>query len=183
MPTGREFPLVVDMTTSVVAEGKIRVKRNRGETLPEGWATDAEGNPVTDPKGFYGPPMGAIPPFGGIAAHKGYALAMVVDILSGALGGCGCSRQLEPTGANGVFLMAIDIQAFTGKDRFRGEVASFIDYLKSSRLLPGFDQILIPGEMEYRMRRQREEEGLFVDEETWRQIREAGIQTGIEVER
>ena len=46
--------IVVDLTTSVVAEGKIRVKRNRGETLPEGWVIDADGNPTTDPAKFYG---------------------------------------------------------------------------------------------------------------------------------
>ncbi len=177
-PTGRAYPVVVDMTTSVVAEGKIRVKRNRGEPLPEGWAIDTEGNPAAEPDDFYGPPRGAILPFGGNAAHKGYALAVVIDILSGALGGGGCSREGAPSGGNGVFLMAIQIEAFTGPDRFEQEVETFIDYLKSSRLLPGFDEILLPGELEYRLRCKGEDEGVFVDEETWRQIRETGEKVG-----
>ena len=182
-PTGREFPIVVDMTTSVVAEGKVRVKRNQGESLPEGWILDAEGNPTTDPAALYGPPRGAILPFGGIAGHKGYALSVMVDILSGALGGAGCSRDASIKGGrNGVFLMAIDIAAFTGTDQFQEEVETFIDYLKSSRLMPGFDEIALPGELEYRMRRQREKEGLFIDDETWRQICAAGQTVGIEVE-
>ena len=101
IPTGREYPIVCDLTTSVVAEGKIRVKRNRGEELPEGWVIDAEGNPTTDPAKFYGPPRGAILPFGGISAHKGYALSIVVDVLSGALGGSGCSREGGASGAMG----------------------------------------------------------------------------------
>ena len=181
IPTGRAFPIVVDMTSSVVAEGKIRVKRNRGEALPEGWATDSEGRPTTDPNVFYGPPRGAILPFGGIAAHKGYALAVVVDVLSGALGGGGCSREGAVSGGNGVFLMAIDIGAFTGRDRFREEMDAFVDWLKSSRLMPGFEEILMPGEMEHRMRHQKESEGVFVEDETWRQIRETGEKVGVEV--
>ena len=181
VPTGGDFPIVVDMTTSVVAEGKIRVKRNRGESLPEDWAIDAEGRTVERPEDFYGPPRGAILPFGGNAAHKGYALAVVIDILSGALGGGGCSRAGAPSGGNGVFLMAIDIQAFTPPEQFRDEVDGFVGYLKSSRLMPGFDRIHLPGEIEYRLRRKGEKDGVFVDEETWRQIRETGERTGAAV--
>lgn len=183
VPSGKAFPIVVDMTTSVVAEGKIRVKRNRGEPLPEGWAIDAEGRPAKVPDDFYGPPRGAILPFGGNSAHKGYALAVVIDILSGALGGGGCSREGAPSGGNGVFLMALQIEAFTGPDRFRKEVDAFIDYLKSSRLMPGFDGILMPGEMEYRLRRKGEAEGVSVDDETWRQIAETGRKVGVELGR
>jgi uncharacterized oxidoreductase len=179
IPTGRAFPIVCDLTTSVVAEGKIRVKRNRGEELPEGWVIDSEGNPTTDPAKFYGPPRGAILPFGGISAHKGYALSIVVDVMSGALGGSGCSRQGGPSGGNGVFIMALDIGAFTGRDTFREEMDTFIDFLKSSPLMPGFEEILMPGEMEARMREQKERDGVFVDDETWRQICEVGTGVGV----
>ncbi|MFT5369968.1 MAG: putative oxidoreductase, partial [Candidatus Latescibacterota bacterium] len=182
IPTGREYPIVCDLTTSVVAEGKIRVKRNRGEDLPEGWVIDAEGNPTTDPAKFYGPPRGAILPFGGISAHKGYALSIVVDVLSGALGGSGCSREGGASGGNGVFVMVFDIGAFTGRDTFREEMDTFIDFLKSSPLMPGFEEILMPGEMEARMRAQKERDGVFVDDETWRQICEAGTSVGVIVE-
>lgn len=183
IPTGRDFPIVVDMTSSVVAEGKIRVKRNQGESIPAGWAIDSQGNPTTDPEAFYGPPRGAILPFGGIAAHKGYALGVVVDILSGALGGAGCSSDPDSMGGrNGVFIMALDIAAFTGPERFHQEVDSFIDFLKSSRLLPGFDQIALPGEIEHRMRRQKEAEGLVIDDETYRQIHEAATSVEVEID-
>ena len=181
-PTGLDFPIVVDMTTSVTAEGKIRVKRNLGEKIPEGWVLDSEGNPVTETEKFYGPPRGAILPFGGNMAHKGSALGVMVDILSGALGGCGCSRGLTDITGNGVFLMAIDIQAFTPPDRFREEVGSFIEYLKSSRLMEGFDEILVPGEVEHRMRVKRQKEGVVVDDQTWDQLCEAGREVGVKVE-
>jgi len=182
IPTGRDFPIVVDLTTSVVAEGKIRVKRNRGEKLPEGWVIDADGNSTTDPAKFYGPPRGAILPFGGISAHKGYALSIVVDVLSGALGGAGCSREGGASGGNGVFVMVLDIGAFTGRDTFREEMDTFVDFLKSSPLMPGFDEILMPGEMEARMRAQKNNDGVFVDDETWRQICETGTSVGVALE-
>ena len=182
IPTGQTFQIVVDMTSSVVAEGKIRVKRNLGETLPEGWVIDGDGNATTDPAAFYGPPRGSILPFGGITAHKGYALAIVVDVLSGALGGAGCSRDGASSGGNGVFLMAIDVGAFTGRDSFKEEMTTFIDWLKTARLMPGFDEILIPGEMENRMRLQKEQDGVFLDDETWRQIQEIGNTVGVDVQ-
>jgi uncharacterized oxidoreductase len=181
IPTGGSFPIVVDMTASVVAEGKIRVKRNLGETLPEGWVIDADGKPTTDPAKFYGPPRGAILPFGGISAHKGYALSIVVDVLSGALGGAGLSGDGGVSGANGVFVMAIDIEAFIGKEDFEKDMQTFIGWLKSSRLMEGFDEILLPGEMESRQRKAKEVEGVFVDDETWRQIGETGTRYGVKL--
>lgn len=179
IPTGGDFPIVADLTTSVVAEGKIRLKRNTGESLPEGWVIDADGKPTTDPAKFYGPPRGAILPFGGISAHKGYALSVVVDVLSGALGGGGCSREGGISGGNGVFIMAFDIGAFTGRDRFQKEMQSFVSFLKGAKLMPGFDEILMPGEMEARMRRQKEANGVPIDDETWRQICETGKDVGV----
>lgn len=179
IPTGGDFPIVADLTTSVVAEGKIRVKRNQGESLPEGWVIDADGNSTTDPAKFYGPPRGSILPFGGISAHKGYALSVVVDILSGALGGAGCSRESGGSGGNGVFIMALDIGAFTGRDKFVEEMQTFVQFLKGAKLMPGFEEILMPGELETRMRRQKEADGVPLDDETWRQICEIGQTVGV----
>ena len=77
--------------------------------------------------------------------------------------------------------MAIDIAAFTGRDHFDQEVGNFVEHLKSSRLLPGFDEILVPGELEHRTRRQREKDGIEVDDETWRQLGAAGRSVGVEL--
>ncbi len=182
IPTGGQFPIVVDMTASVVAEGKIRVQKNRGEKIPEGWAIDAQGNSITDPNDFYGPPLGAILPFGGISAHKGFALAVAVDILSGALGGAGCSREEADRLGNGVFLMAIDIQAYKGTDDFKIEVDAFIRFLKNSRLMSGFDEINMPGEIEYKKRQRLEKEGILIDDNTWRQIFETAKSVSVSLE-
>ena len=181
IPTGGDFPVIVDMTASVVAEGKIRVKRNVGEKLPEGWVIDADGNPTTEPDGFYGPPRGAILPFGGISAHKGYALSIVVDVLSGALGGAGLSRDGAQGGGNGVFVMAIDIAAFIAPEDFERDIQTFIGWLKSSRLMDGFTEIILPGELEYRKRIEKEADGVFIDDESWRQISATGAEVGVDL--
>jgi uncharacterized oxidoreductase len=182
IPTGGQFPIVVDMTASTVAEGKIRVQKNRGEKIPEGWALDAQGNSITDPNDFYGPPLGAILPFGGISAHKGFALAVAVDILSGALGGAGCSREEADRLGNGVFLMAIDIQAYKGTDDFKIEVDAFIRFLKNSRLMSGFDEINMPGEIEYKRRQRLEKKGILIDDKTWQQIFETAKSVSVSLE-
>ena len=182
IPTGEDFPIVVDMTASVVAEGKIRVQKNRGEGIPEGWAIDGEGNTITDPNAFYGPPLGAILPFGGISAHKGFALAVAVDILSGALSGAGCSREDAKRIGNGVFMMAINIEAFKATGDFKIEVDAFIQFLKSSRLMPGVDAIHMPGEIEYNRRKQKEKEGVLLDDETLKQLFETAKSVNVELE-
>jgi uncharacterized oxidoreductase len=181
IPTSGDFPIVIDMTSSVVAEGKIRVQKNRGEKIPEGWAIDTEGNTITDPNKFYGPPLGAILPFGGISAHKGFALAVAVDILSGVLGGAGCSREDAATIGNGVFLMAMNIEAFTAAGGFKTEVDAFIRFLKNSRTMPGFDKIFMPGEIEFNRRRQKETEGIPLDDETWKQLSDTAASVSVQL--
>ena len=91
---GPECTIMVDISPTVVAGGKVVVKALRGERLPEGWIVDSEGRSTTDPDAFDGPPPGSLVPLGG---HKGYALGLIVDILTGALSGGGCSRPERPT--------------------------------------------------------------------------------------
>ena len=86
-------PVVLDMTTSAVAEGKVRVQRNRGAEVPDGWLLDAEGQPTNDPHTLYADPPGTILPLGGSLGHKGYGLNVGVELLAGALAGAGCIGQ------------------------------------------------------------------------------------------
>ena len=88
-PRKEAEPIMVDMTTSVVAEGKIRVALNKGIQVPEGWIIDSNGNPTVEPTDFRADPPGAILPLGGVVAHKGTALSLMVEILGGALSGLG----------------------------------------------------------------------------------------------
>lgn len=180
VPGGREFPIVLDMTTSVVAEGKIRVKRARREKLPEGWITDAAGRPSTNPADFYGPPQGSLTPLGGATGYKGSGLAFMIDVLSGALGGAGCSRaDPPPLRGNGVFLQAIDPSAFGAVERFPAEVATLVEYVKSSPVAPGFDRIRVPGEVEHETRVERERHGIVVEDETWEKLEASAAELGL----
>lgn len=167
IPRAEADPLVLDMTTSMVAEGKVRVLRNRGEQAPEGWLLDAEGVPTRDPQTLYQSPRGSILPFGG---HKGYGLGVVVDLLAGALSGDGCTGNLEAPFGNGAFLMVLDVAQFLPLEEFCQEVEDLAAFVKSSSLMADYREILMPGEVEVRQRARRDAEGLFVEEETWAQI-------------
>ena len=180
IPTG-EDPILIDLTTGVVAGGKIRAYRNRGEPLPNGWIVDAEGNPSTDPAAYLDNPQGALLPFGGIAGHKGYGLGMIVDILAGAMCQAGCSRPISPRLGNALFIMAINIEDFTPITNFEEHVTQLIDFVKASPTAPGFDEISIPGERSARTRRDRLANGIPLDDATWENLAETARQVGVEV--
>lgn len=173
-------PILVDMTTSVVAEGKIRVAINSGKQVPEGWLIDAEGNPTTDPRTFREEPSGAILPMGGVVAHKGYGLSFVVELLGGALSGQGCAAGERTMVSNGVLFTVYNIAHFTDLDTYYDEVESLVRHVKSSRLAPGFTEILAPGEPEFRSAAQKEIEGINIDETSWAAICEEGRALGLD---
>lgn len=168
--------LSLDMATSVVAEGKVRVKRNRQEPTPAGWLIDAAGEPTTDPRVLYEEPRGALLPLGG---YKGYGLSLVVEILGGILSGTGATCP-EPGGVlNGVLLLCLDPARFVPRARFDAEVEGLIAYIKASPKAVGVGEILIPGEPEERSAAERRARGIFVEEETWRQIQEIREELGV----
>lgn len=179
-PMNAQPPLVVDVATSVTAEGKIRVARNSGKKLPDAWVISADGQISDDPNDLYGPPRGAILPLGGIVGHKGYALSIMIDILSGSLSGAGLSGSGTRLG-NGFYIQAIDIQKFVPMEEFYERIGQFAAFLKSSKLAPGFSEILMPGEYEYRMMDKRLKEGIVVDDETWRQLSSKAAQFGVQL--
>ncbi len=173
---------VLDMTTSATAEGKLRVAFQKGERVADGLIIDGEGNPSTDPGDFYKDPPGAILPLGGpLLGHKGYGLSVMLDMFCGVLSGSGVARDDLPRGANGVWLTLLDIEQFLPKGEYDGWVARYIEHIKSSRRMPGVDEILLPGEIEQRRSKQRALEGVPIPEETWRQIRETAERLGVEL--
>ena len=172
--------LVLDMTTSVVAEGKVRIKRNRGEPAPAGWIVDAEGAASTDPEDFYGEPRGSLLPFGGSMGHKGYGLGVVVELLGGALSGAGCARGKNVRNGNGNFLLVVDIARFQPLAEYKSQIKAYIEYLKATPKADGFADILLPGELEER-ERDRRRDGIFVEDETWAQVLECGGRVGAEL--
>jgi hydroxycarboxylate dehydrogenase B len=169
-PTSGEFPLMLDIATSMAPEGKIRDYALRDAPLPEGWIVDADGNPTRDAKEFYADPQGAILPLGGPVGHKGFGLALMIDVLAGALSGAGCCRSENVPARDGVLLIAIDVEQFSNRVAFYQHVSELVAYIKSCPTAPGFEEVFVPGEMEYRTAQARRKNGIYVDEVVWRQI-------------
>ena len=160
---------------------QVRVARNRGVETPDGWLLNSRGEPTNDPNDLYGDPPGSILPLGGAAAgHKGYALNVALELIGGILTGSGYAGK-DRRIRNGVLLIVIDVEQFLPLDEFFGESEKFVAHVKSSPPAEGFDEILMPGEIETRAARQRAH-GIAVEEETWRQIVDWGAKLGIALE-
>ena len=143
--------------------------RNQGEPAPEGWLVDGEGDLTSDPESFFASPRkSALLPLGGLTAgHKGFALSLLVDVLSGALSGVGCSTGKEAeVDRNGVFVLVIDPAKFASRERFASMVTDFLESLKRSRRAPGVEEITVPGERAHRERQRRLRDGIPVDRPT-----------------
>ncbi len=177
-PAGNSPPISFDIATTVAAEGKVRVKRNRKEQMPLGWVLNGEGRPTTDPNALYGNPPGTILPTGG---HKGYCLALMIEILAGIMARGGYSKEHSGPLRNGVLMIVVDIARFVPPASFRAEVDDLVRYLKTCPTVPGTDKILTPGEPEAIMEAERRRSGIFVEDKTWHQIQEIGQELGVKV--
>jgi uncharacterized oxidoreductase len=181
VPTGTGDPIVVDFATSTAPEGKIRALHNRGAEVPEGFIIDHQGQPATNAADFYGPPAGALLPLGGALGYKGFGLGLIVDIMAGGISGIGCCRPGAPQepDSDGVFMIAIDIGQFTPLEEFYPRVTQLIEHVKSSPPVPGFSEVLVPGEPESRQKKHRTEHGIAIDNTTWSQIQEIADGLGV----
>ena len=168
--------IIVDISTCVVAEGKLRNFRTAGQPAPEDSIIDSEGRPTTDASAFYGPPEGAILP---IAGHKGFALGLASDILAGALSGAGCTREGVTRIGNSFWATIIDPDQVRGRGDFDRDVTALIDWIKSSRKAEGVSEILVAGEPELRTQAKREKEGIPVHADTWAAIVESAQRHGL----
>lgn len=176
VPVRDAQPLLVDMSTCAIAEGKIRVAFNKGQKLPDGAIIDAQGRPTNDPRVFYADPPGAILPVGG---HKGFGLGVMVEMLAGALTGGGCSRLGVPRLEQAMFTITIDPRKFQPEEAFAAEVRQYIDFVKSSRTATPGGEILMPGEPEERCRAERTHRGIELDDNTWSQITSTAESLGL----
>lgn len=159
------------MATAIAPEGKVRAARTEGRSIPQGWVIRSDGRPTTDPAHLYGPPRGAILPFGG---HKGFGLGLLIDALAGGLSGAGCCTNIEAPldgATDGVLFMAIRPGAFLPEEVFLMQVRELIRHVKSAPPQDGVSEVMVPGEQESRLRRLRERDGIPVDEEVWRLVR------------
>jgi uncharacterized oxidoreductase len=171
-------PIVLDISTCMIAEGKIRVALHKGVPVPDHCIIDAQGRPTNDPKTFYGSPPGAILPVGG---HKGFGLAVIAELLAGPLLGGLCSNPEVTRVANNMLTILLDPTFFGSQEAYAKEVQRFIAYVKSSeKTTPGGD-ILMPGEIEDNTRAKRLRDGIELDDTTWNQITDTGKSLGVAI--
>jgi len=176
-----EQPLVLDFSTSATAEGKVRVKWIAGEPTPDGWLIDNQGRPTNDPSVLYEPdPPGAILPFGGPQAYKGFGLSLMIDILCGALSGGLVSRpKAETPKGNCVFMLVLDPAHFGGAEHFASEVRQLAQFVRDCPRAEGVDEILLPGDPERRIRARRSAQGIPLDEGNWQKLVELADKLGV----
>lgn len=165
-PAGSRPPMVLDIANTAVARGKIFLARQKGVPIPSGWAINAAGEPTTDPIEAV---AGILLPMGG---HKGYAISVMLDVLSGVLTGSAFGAgvhgpyQTEHRGGCGHLMVALNIEAFLPPAEFNARMERLIADLKAVPLAKGFDEVFYPGEIEARNEARFLKEGLHLPEQT-----------------
>ena len=173
-------PLILDFATSMIAQGKTRVAHNKGEPVAPGCLIDDQGRDTQDPRYSVVPPWGALLTFG---AHKGYGLAVVCELLGGALAAGLTQRDADASRRrvlNGMFSVLVDPAALGGTEGFEREAAAFIDWVRASPPRAGVDHVMVAGEPERASRVRRRAEGIPVDLTTWQEILDAARKLGVD---
>ncbi|MBO4946605.1 MAG: Ldh family oxidoreductase [Lachnospiraceae bacterium] len=181
IPSGKELPVVLDMATSVVARGKIGVALNKGEKIPKDWAMTIDGRPTDDPKEAFD---GILLPVGG---YKGYGLTVIVGILSAVLTGASIlSEDVKDFYADtaeeqniGHLFGCIRIDRFMDPELFKKHMDEMIEEIKGCKKAPGVEEILLPGEREFKNREKHRAEGIPLTENTYRNLVEVGKRYGL----
>ena len=175
---GPDGPAVMlDMATTTIAAGKARVAYNKGVPVADGCLIDADGNPTTDPTGFIRDHTGALRAFG---THKGSGMAIMCEIMAAAVaGGQGAFHEAKGGVLNSMLVTVIDLSKLGDPAAIAADIQSVKAHVKSARPAPGFDEVLTPGEPEKRYTAKRMEQGIEVDDTTWRDIRTAAGSIGI----
>jgi len=180
VPVPGRPPLMMDFSTSIVASGKIRITQNKGEELPAGWILDREGQPSREPQDYYDGGM-LLP----AAGHKGYCLGTFVDIFGGLLSGAGTPTLPEGSYklGNGVFLIAVNVEAFQPAEIFGADVLHLCDTLKATPPANNGHEggVLVPGEPEQLTCARRLADGILIPDATWKKITDAAQSVGVSV--
>lgn len=166
VPAGEEKPIFLDIAMSKVAGGKLHYAKAKGENIPEGWAIDSLGNPLTDPKLYHKDGGAALLP---MAEHKGYGLALLVEILSGVITGAAIAKDISiweeecstPSNEGHAFLV-IDIGPIMPLEKFKKRMDYLIHHIKNSIKRPEINRIYLPGEIELEREEKARKEGVIL---------------------
>ncbi|MZR29577.1 malate/lactate/ureidoglycolate dehydrogenase [Sneathiella litorea] len=171
LPATKDEPrIILDFATSKVALGKIRVAHNSGKKVEDGLLIDSKGNATTDPGVMFSEDVGSLLP---LAEHKGYGLALMCELLTGAIGGGGTIQpgNIRDTRIiNNMLSIVIDPARLTEADYIGSEMKAMCDYVRESPPRTGYGNVIVPGDPEREQRELRQAHGIEIDEETWRQI-------------
>jgi LDH2 family malate/lactate/ureidoglycolate dehydrogenase len=188
-PAGRFGAFCLDMATSTIPRGRIEVAARRGETLPVGWAIDAEGRPATTPEAAL---AGALHPLGGeesTGGHKGYGLSLAVDLLTGVLGGAAFGPNIvglfstEAPSDLGQTFVVIDPAAFEPAETFENRLEGYLEQLVAAPTRPEAPgRVLVPGEPEADAERRADDRGIVIDATHARNLSELGARLGVPFE-
>ena len=182
IPAGRYDPIVLDFATTIVAQGHVRTLLLEGRPIPEGWLIDRQGNSVhgktldLDNVERFWESGGSLLPFG---TYKGYGLNLAISIIGGALNRTGTGTRGK---GQGVTVFALDVSAYVPLAAFKKEVDRLIKEVKSNPVRPGFTEVLLPGEREYRSMARRQKEGLPIDDTSWDEMVKRCGEIGIDIQ-
>lgn len=169
-------PICLDIATSSVAEGKLRVAMAKGEAIAPGLILNSEGRPSIDPNDFYA--GGTLVPFG---AHKGSGFSILAQLIGVGLAEAGPNVLSVKRGGNGPFVLAIDVARFRPLEAFLGAVEEQALEVNEAQAAEGFDRVQMPGEPEVENRARRVTEGIPVPDRTWEELvamaQELGVTT------
>lgn len=181
VPAGNERPVFLDIATSVVAISKVIAAKTAGKPIPEGWLVDERGRPTSDTSTY--PDRGAILP---MAGHKGYGIALLIEILSGVLTGAsflsGIKHWLapEPEPADeGHAFIAVNVESLMPLDQFKSRMDTMIQEVRSAPKAEGSDRIYLPGEMEWERRETAVRDGLQLPDYVLINLFSVAEQTGM----
>ncbi|HET7875238.1 MAG TPA: Ldh family oxidoreductase [Methylomirabilota bacterium] len=180
-PAGEEEPIVLDMATSVVAGGKLRLAAKKGLPIPETWALDRHGVPTTDPQeAIY---HGFLQWAGG---YKGFGLATVVEVLGGVLSGGLFGRDVPAMKSFGreplvtsAFYMAINPEHFMPLEEFRARVDRLIRHVKASERAQGVQEVYVAGEIEFKKKRERLKTGIPLSRVVYQELGRLAGELGV----
>lgn len=181
MPS-QDDPVILDIGTSVCAEGKIRVAFNKKEQVAANLLLDENGLPTTNPEVLYREPRGSILPLGGNQAYKGFGLGLLFDMLAGGFSGAPCSSPTRPNlSANAVYFQVMDPEFFAGTEHLLTEVAQLSQSVRNSPRRADVKEILLPGDPERKSRQARIENGIPIDDGTWQQLSDLARIQGVKL--
>lgn len=183
IPTGGEFPIVLDMATTLVSRGKVILAAKEKRQIPLGWAFDKEGRQTTDAEEAL---LGSLMPAGG---HKGYGLSLCIDIISALMTGSSSGPDVAPMSPDGkqelnqgVFLQAIDIARFMALDDFKSRVQNLVEKIKGSALAEGAEEIFLPGEIEHHKEQEARLIGIPLEPQTLEELKKLGDRHQVDLE-